>query len=326
MGRKRKRGKKRPKDSLQVDLLDGTVTEPEPEHEASETSSDEQRRTLQDGGDRWAKAVGRLERSRRGGNRPPTWPPDALPSDSSQRSEDAQGSDAGDLPGKAVPPTRQEANQSARDHVAAGARLAGEPLARARDLVEHGRIHEAIELYLGILTVHPSNLKAHNNLGVLLDGLKRFEGALKHFEAAERLAPENVEVLLNYASTLTSLARYEEAEELLRKAQRLSSEDVRARLEVAILHFRRGLYGHAEAELGWVCERDELNGRAFYYRGEALNRLGRFNEAGEALQRAAELMPDDPRPFYTLGHVLDRQHRLQEAAEMYRKAQRLQAQ
>ncbi|MSR20798.1 MAG: tetratricopeptide repeat protein [Gemmatimonadetes bacterium] len=219
----------------------------------------------------------------------------------------------------------RDSHESARDHAAAGARPAGEPLTRARSLVERGRIHEAIQLYLGILTVNPSNLKARNNLGVLFDGLKQFDAARDHLEAAVRIEPDNVEVLTNLASTLTSLARYEDAEGMLRRAQRVDPDDLRVHLSIGILYFRRGMYAQAETELRWVCARDRDNGLAFYYRGESLNRLGRYDEATQAMERAAELLPDDPKPAYTLGRLYDCKHMPEEAAEMYRRARRLQS-
>ena len=225
----------------------------------------------------------------------------------------------------ALAPGTGDRHESARDHAAAGARPAGEPLVRARTLVEQGRVQEAIQLYLGILTVNPENLKARNNLGVLFDELKQFDAARDHFEAAARLEPENVEVLTNLASTLTSLARYEEAESMIRRAQSVDADDPRVRLAVGILFFRRGLYAQAETELRWVCARDRESGPAFYYRGEALNRLGRYDDAVQALERAAVLLPNDPKPVYTLGHLYDRRHQPKEAAEMYRRARRLQS-
>jgi tetratricopeptide (TPR) repeat protein len=281
----------------EADAPADTGTGPLPVREGRETT------------DRWAKAVGQLKPTRRVQGRRRERPP------RSPATRDEGAPDAASV---------AETYEAARDHAAAAVRPAGEPLARAKDLVQQGRIQEAIQLYLGILTVNPSNLKAHNNLGVLYDELKRFEAALEHFEEAERLAPDNVEVLANFASTLTSLAQYDQAEELLRRAQRLAPDDSRARLAVGILYFRRGLYLQAESELRWVCERDDGHGPAQYYRGEALNRLGRFDEATEALERAIELIPHDPRPFYTLGHLYDRRHRLEDAADMYRRARRLQ--
>lgn len=211
------------------------------------------------------------------------------------------------------------------DGQSAAVRPAGDRLARAKDLVASGRVQEAIDLYLNLLEDNPDSLKAHNNLGVLFDELRRHELALAHFEEAERLGPENVEVLTNFGGTLTMLARYEDGEAVLKRALRLAPDDVPARLAMGILSFRRGLYAQAEAELGWVCERDETHGVAHYYRGEALNRVGRYDEAEVLVERAADLMPNDPRPFLTLGHLMDRKNQRAEASEMYRRARELQS-
>ena len=73
-----------------------------------------------------------------------------------------------------------------------------------------------------------------------------------------------------------------------------------------------------------MCDRDPEHGLAFYYRGEALNRASRYDEAIDVMLRAAELLPNDPRPVYTLGHLYDRANRGMEAAEMYRRARDLQ--
>lgn len=267
---------------------------------------------------RWAKAVGRLKATRRREARrnraKAAQPP--LPPQVEKEASPSGGQRPAGTPGRG---SEEEAGLSD------ASRPAADPLARARELVEQGRVQEAIQLYLGILTVNPANPRAHNNLGVLYDQLKRFDAALEHLQEAERLQPESVEILVNYASTLTSLARYDEARALLGRAQQLAPEDLRARLGLGVWYFRRGLYGQAEPELRSVCARDSANGPAHYYLGEALNRLGRYDEASKALAIAAELMPKDPRPFYTLGHLYDRRHRHEDAAEMYRHARRLQS-
>ena len=204
-------------------------------------------------------------------------------------------------------------------------RPAGNELARARDLVEDGRVHEAIDLYREIVSQKPDSVRAHNNIGVLFDELGQHESAVEHFEEALRLEPDHVEVLTNYGSALTALARYDAAELALRRSIRLAPDDFAARLAVGVLSFRRGLYTQAELELRWVCEHDSENGRAFYYRAEALNRLDRFDEALPLMERAAELMPGDQRPFYSLGHLYDRKGLRPEAEEMFREARELQS-
>ena len=199
-----------------------------------------------------------------------------------------------------------------------------ERLDRARDLVQEGQIGNAIELYRDILADSPRNVKARNNLGVLYDELDHPELALEQFEAAEGIDPKNVEVLINYGSALGVLARYGEAEHLLLRAVAIDPNSVPVRASVGILSFRRGAYAAAELELCWVCEQDRESARAFYYHGETLNRLGLFDEALIALERAIVLQPRNSRAFYTLGHLYDRKHMTEEAALMYRKAKELQ--
>jgi len=209
------------------------------------------------------------------------------------------------------------------DGVVIPAPPAGEQLSRAKDLVRDGRIADAIALYRDVLRQNLANLKARNNLGVLYDELGELDLALEQFEAAELIEPENVELLNNHGSVLGAMGRYDEAGELLRRAQRLNPDDISVRASMGILHYRRGVYALAEADLGWVCEQDDTNGPAFYYRGEALNRLGRFDEALQALERATVLQPQNPKAFYSLGHLYDRKHMGEEAALMYRKAREL---
>jgi len=232
-----------------------------------------------------------------------------------------------ETPARPVPPPAPRVPDSAGASDSApepAIRPAGNQLARARDLVEEGRVHEAIDLYGEIVAGNPESMKAHNNLGVLFDELGQHATAITHFEEALRIEPESVEVLTNHGSALTSLARYQDAESVLRRALGRAPEDIGARLALGVLTFRRGLYPLCESELRWVCEADPENGLAFYYRAEALNRIGRFEDAAALMEQAAELMPTDPRPFYTLGHLYDRKSLNVEAAEMYRRARELQ--
>ena len=151
------------------------------------------------------------------------------------------------------------------------------------------------------------------------------EAVLDRLEAARALDPENVGLLVNLGWTLGLLGRFDEAERELRRAQKLSPDDIAVRAGVGLLSFRRGLYQQAESELRWVCEQDPEHGPAHFYRGEALNRLGRVDLALEMLERAAGLQPTNHRAFYTMGILYDRKNLPQQAAAMYRKARELQS-
>jgi tetratricopeptide (TPR) repeat protein len=150
------------------------------------------------------------------------------------------------------------------------------------------------------------------------------ETELERLLAARVLSPDSVGVLVNLGWTLGLLGRFDDAERELRRAQKLAPEDIAVRAGLGLLSYRRGLYPQAEAELRWVCEQDPEHGPAHFYRGEALNRLGRVDQALEALERAVRLQPTNHRAFYTLGILFDRKNLREEAAAMYRKARELQ--
>jgi tetratricopeptide (TPR) repeat protein len=150
------------------------------------------------------------------------------------------------------------------------------------------------------------------------------EAALERLEAARALSPDSVGVLVNLGWTLGLLGRFDEAERELRRAHKLAPDDLAVRAGIGLLSFRRGLYQQADAELRWVCEQDPEHGPAHFYRGEALNRLGRVDQALEVLERAARLQPTNYRAFYLMGILFDRKNLREEAAAMYRKARELQ--
>jgi Flp pilus assembly protein TadD len=198
-----------------------------------------------------------------------------------------------------------------------------ERLARARELVRSGMIEEAMELYREIVSDHPQSLKARNNLGVLYDELGQHERALEQFEIARGLVPDNVEVLSNMGSALLGLSRFEDAERELRRAQKIDPESVEVRANLGVLYHRRGLYAQAETELRWVCERDHDHGPAHFYRGEALNRLGKVDQALEVLERAMRLQPNNYKIYHTMGILFDKKRMPVEASQMYRKMREL---
>ena len=190
----------------------------------------------------------------------------------------------------------------------------------ARKLEGEGDLHGALARYREVVAIAPAHLRARNNLGVAHDRLGAHESALEHFRAALEVDPENPEVLSNLGAALGALGRFDQAERELRRAMRIDPSRTDIRANLGILYFRRGLYEKAEHELRWVCEQDPEHGPAHVYRGEALNRLGRVDEALDTLERASRLQPDNPRIYYVMGVLYDRKHLPAEAAVMYRRS------
>lgn len=93
-----------------------------------------------------------------------------------------------------------------------------------------------------------------------------------------------------------------------------------------MLYLRRGLYEHAAEELHRAIELDPEQGAgAYLYRGEALNQLGRVDDALTMLERAVEVEPRNAKAYYTMGILYDRKHMREQAEAMYRKARELRA-
>jgi Flp pilus assembly protein TadD len=86
---------------------------------------------------------------------------------------------------------------------------------------------------------------------------------------------------------------------------------------------RRGLYAQAEEDLKRAIELDPKSPSAHHYRGEALNQIGRVDEALGMLEQAARLDPTNPRTYYVMGIVLDKKGRSQEAGAMFRRSREL---
>ena len=189
--------------------------------------------------------------------------------------------------------------------------------------LEGGRLEEAIGLYRRVIAMDPAHLRARNNLGVLLDQTGDHDVALEHFQAAVELQPESAEVLTNLGAALASQGRYDEAEIELRKAARLDPGGIDVRANLGILYFRRGLYSQSDQELRWVCDNDPDHTLAHFYRGEALNRLGRSTRLWRCWSVRHIFSPIGARIYYLMGILYDKKNLSREAGVMYRKAKEL---
>ena len=199
----------------------------------------------------------------------------------------------------------------------------GKRLARAFRKFREGRGREAADLYHDIVKPRETPLVAKINSGLRHDEHGRHELAIDEFLAAEALDPENVENLAHLATAYGALSRFGEADVVMDRAVRLDPMNVQVRVGEAILAFRKGLYAAAEVQLEGICKRNPSHGPAHFYRGEALNRLGRVDEALQAMERAIQLQPRNWRAYHTLGMLFDRKEDRERASEMYRHAREL---
>ena len=224
--------------------------------------------------------------------------------------QDDAGSDSGP---KAAPADVFEPND-AQEH---------NPLARAFRKLREGRGREATSLYQDIVKPRQTPLMAHISRGIRYDEIGHHELAIEEFVAAKELEPDNVEVLAHLAAACGALGRFGEADRWIDRAIHLDPVNIQARVCEAILTFRKGLYATAEDQLKGICEGNPSHGPAHFYRGEALNRLGRVDEALKTMERTIQLQPRNWRAYHTLGMLFDRKDDRERASEMYRQAREL---
>ncbi len=199
----------------------------------------------------------------------------------------------------------------------------GNPLAQAFRKFREGRGREAANLYHDIVKPRQTPVMAHIARGMGHDELGHHELAIEEFLAAQKLDPDNVEALSHLAATYGALGRFAKADRAIASAIRIDPVNVQARVCDAILSFRKGLYAEAEVRLKEICDRNPSHGPAHFYRGEALNRLGRVDEALKAMERTVQLQPRNWRAYHTLGMLFDRKEDRERASEMYRQAREL---
>jgi tetratricopeptide (TPR) repeat protein len=184
------------------------------------------------------------------------------------------------------------------------------------------RYEEAEQAYRHAIELDPRNAPAWIGLGNLLqDHLKRYEEAEQAYRRAIELAPRSAYPWNNLGNLLRdNLKRYEEAEQAFRRAIELDSQSVYPWSNLGRMLLKR--FSHREAAEAFL--------RAFEIDRERVRDLGRFVQAGHRLadspnelpaflkmvQRAHELVPDNPETQFLLARVLSLTERWPEASRL----------
>ncbi|AWB07408.1 tetratricopeptide repeat-containing protein (plasmid) [Azospirillum humicireducens] len=194
----------------------------------------------------------------------------------------------------------------------------GTLLSRAFDHHQSGRFVEAEALYRHVMTSDPADTEALHRYGLLVAQLGRLEESDALLARALGLEPTDAEAAVNHAKILRALRRPDMAARRFRHALSLSP---------ALLAAQEGL-GHAERERGDDPSAATAYGRAarlgagaalLRQWGNALDGLGRLEDAVRALRRSAGLDPTVPSVAARLAAILSRLGRHDEAACWYRR-------
>jgi tetratricopeptide (TPR) repeat protein/SAM-dependent methyltransferase len=226
--------------------------------------------------------------------------------------------------------------------------------------IEHhhaGRLHEAREIYLAILKIHPDHPEANHNLGVLAMQAKQAHAALPHFIAALNAAPASRQYWLSYIDALLHAGQTEEAGQILTLArqQGLEGEEVEAlaariqpaattgipmattgkskpekmgkrrapaqqEINALVALFADGRLTEAANQARSLTVKFPQHGMGWKALGAACMQMGMPSNALIPMQKAATLLPNDAEAHNNLGIALYESGRLTEACDSYRRS------
>jgi Flp pilus assembly protein TadD len=158
-------------------------------------------------------------------------------------------------------------------------------LQHAVDLQQAGDLAGAVQAYRDFLAVHPNEVAAHSNLGVLLSRLGRFDEAITEYRKALDLQPGNDGITLNLGLAYYKSGRIPEATQQFSKARETAPDNRQIALLLADCDLRMGQNEKVITLLAPI-EKEDANDLAIaYLLGTALIRDNRLGEGQQRVDR-----------------------------------------
>jgi Flp pilus assembly protein TadD len=202
----------------------------------------------------------------------------------------------------------------------ASARKVSTLFAQALACHRGGRIAKAITLYNRILSLKPDIPECHNNIGVALADLGKFEEAAAACRRATALKPDYTEAHSNLGIALANLGRPDEAVAAYRCAIAFNPDFAGAYSNLADTLRVMGLFEASEVACRKAIALRQDHPQAHANLGNTLKSLGRLDDAEAMLHRAVILDPDNAVAHSSLGTVLMDLCRPDEAEVAFRRA------
>ena len=182
------------------------------------------------------------------------------------------------------------------------------------------RFEEAEKFYYSALEAQPTNLDAHNNLGVLLTTLGKFDEAIARYKKAIELKPDYTEAHFNLGIALNEHGKLDEAEICFKKVIELKPNYAEACNNLGNTLLKLSKFDEAEASYRKAIEFKPDYIEAHNNLGNLFNEHGKFNEAEASYRKAIEFKPDYAEACNNLGAVLHDRGIIDEAEKNFKKA------
>jgi tetratricopeptide (TPR) repeat protein len=175
---------------------------------------------------------------------------------------------------------------------------------RAIELLETGRVEEAMADLQKALEINSNDLYAHNDLGEALLQMGRVAEAIAHFQRAMDIDPNFAAVHNNLGDAYLHTGRVKEAIVHLRRALEINPNYFEARKNLRLALGQPGQDNEAIAYYQEALEINANNAGAYNNLGNALIRKGRVDEGITHLQKALEINPKLAEAHSNLGNAL----------------------
>lgn len=170
------------------------------------------------------------------------------------------------------------------------------------DLMVQKKYHEALEAYEEAVAIDPYNSISWNKIGLAHMNTGRYEDAVSAFRMATNIDPFYTDAWNNMGDSLAILEKHQEALDAYDHALRVNPNDLYALLHKGISLQETGNSGGAMAiyeNVIALADREmrkhpnyaEFDAEIWATKGEALFRLGRFEEAVQAYDAALQINP-----------------------------------
>lgn len=184
----------------------------------------------------------------------------------------------------------------------------GAACALAAEQHRRGNFPAALELYTLVLKQAPAQAEIHNNRGVLLQAMQRYDEALASYDQAIALKPGYANAHFNRGTVLKKLSRRDDALASYDRALALKPEHAEAHNNRGVVLQELKRYAEALASYDQVIALNPAHAEAHNNRGIVLANLGRMAEAEKAFARALALKPGFADSLFNLAHIRDHQN------------------
>lgn len=164
-----------------------------------------------------------------------------------------------------------------------------------RMLVERGKfyyrqqeLNKALKDFNKALSINPNDVKALNNIGVLLHERKQYALAVEHFDKALQLKSGFLDALNNRGSSLHALGDLTRAKNDFEKVLAQDEEFYDAQTNLAVIYASEGKLAQSTELLEDVLVKDPHTIKAYYNLSINYRRLGRKSDALNVLHKALE--------------------------------------